>query len=279
MVLKELQRASILKWREVATAERRTAWQLLRRGFLFRREPSFVVGRKPDFLTFGRGRMWAEVKSLDPPMSQELLGNAFVRLRKRFDDLEGFRIDAWVASSVDERAAKSIHRLVQSEIQAGRATGAPWYASIPAGRTQTRRAEIRWTDSRGRAVRMVTWKSGDDAYAYPLESEPSGLTASIQVDDGVVETLPAHQLLSIQSPAPLMLRVEASTGGDGIASVGIADMQADTTVDRLRRVIDDANDQLKNAQKFKTSLAWSTCSWITWPVPVKATCCGRVSAI
>ncbi len=222
----------------------------MRRGFLFRREPPFVVGRKPDFLTFGRGRMWVEVKSLDPPMSQELIGNAFERLKERFDDLEGFRIDAWVASSFDERAAKRIHQLVHREIRAGRAAGAAWYASIPAERAQNQRAEIRWIDSRGRDVRMVTWRSGDDVYAYPLESEPGGLTASIQVDGGAVETLPAYQLLSVQSPPPVMLRIEASAGRPGIASVGTARAQADTTVDRLRRVIDDANDQLKNAQRF-----------------------------
>jgi hypothetical protein len=178
------------------------------------------------------------------------LGLGVSLLRERFDDLVGFRIDAWVASSFDELAAKRIRRLVHSEIQAGRAAGAAWYASIPAERAQNRRAEIQWTDSRGRAVRMVTWKSGDDVYAYPLESEPGGLTASIQVDDGAVETLPAYQLLSVQSPAPVLLRIEASSGCHGIASVGTARAQADTTVDRLRHVIDDANDQIKNAQRF-----------------------------
>lgn len=48
-----------------------------------------------------------------------------------------------------------------------------------------------------------------------------------------------------------MFRIEASTDSPGIASVGTARAQADTTVDRLRRVIDDANDQLKNGQRFR----------------------------
>lgn len=98
---------------------------------------------------------------------------------------------------------------------------------------------------------MVTWKSAADIYAYLLESEPGDLVANIQIDDGVVQSLPAYQLLSVQTPAPVMLRIEASTGGHGIASVGTARAHADTTVDRLRRVIDDANDQLKNGQRFK----------------------------
>lgn len=68
-------KAAIAKnWVRFATGERRTAWHLLRKGFFHRQEPRFVVGRKPDSLTFGRGRMWVEVKSLDPPMSQELIG-------------------------------------------------------------------------------------------------------------------------------------------------------------------------------------------------------------
>lgn len=238
-------------WSKIATAENRAALYLFRKGFLHCREPSFVVGRKPDFLTFGRGRMWIEVKSLDPPLSQELIGNAFVQLRQRFNDVGHFRIDAWVSSSFDEGAAKSIQRLVYNEIRAGRAGGAAWYASVSAERTQNRRAEIRWTDTRRRPVRMVTWKSVADVYAYPLESEPGGLTANIQLDDGVVQSLPAYEVLSVQVVAPVMLRIEANAGGHGIASVGSARAQADTTVDRLRRVIDDANDQLKNGQRFR----------------------------
>jgi hypothetical protein len=98
---------------------------------------------------------------------------------------------------------------------------------------------------------MVTWKSTADVYTYPLESEPGGLTADIQVDDGVVQSSPAYQLLSVQIPAPVMFRIEASIDRPGIASVGNARAQTDTTVDRLRRVIDDANDQLKNGQRFE----------------------------
>ena len=252
-MLKELRRASILKWQAVATAERRTAWQLLRRGFLFRREPPFVVGRKPDFLTWGRGRMWVEVKSLDPPLSQELIGSAILQLRRRFEGLVGFRLDAWVSSSFDQRAAKRIQRLVRNEIRTGRASGAAWYAAVPTGTVQNQRAEIRWTDSRGRAVRMVTLKSSADVYSYPLEAEPGGIDADIQIDDGSVQRVPAYQLLSVQDPAPVIIRIEASTGERGIASVGAAGAQADTTVDRLRRVIDDANAQLKNGQRFKTA--------------------------
>lgn len=247
-----LRRIFAYSWSKFATAERRTAWYLLRRGFLYLREPGFVVGRKPDFLTFGRGRMWVEVKSLDPPLSQEVIGNAISQLRQRFDGLRGsFRVDAWVSSSFDQRAAKMIQRLVQNEIRAGRAGGAAWYAAVPGEGALAGRAEIRWTDSRGRTVRMVTLKSAAEVYPYPLEAEPGGLTVDIQVDDGVVNSLPAYQVLSVQNIAPVMIRIEERVGGRGIASVGGARAQADTTVDRLRRVIDDANDQLKNAQKFK----------------------------
>src|SRR5207245_356384 len=58
----EARRKLISAWRQVATTERRTAWSLLRRGFLYWREPALIrEGQKPDYLTFGRGRMWVEV--------------------------------------------------------------------------------------------------------------------------------------------------------------------------------------------------------------------------
>src|SRR5690606_21251589 len=71
-------------WRFRRSAECRAAWSLLGRGFLWRREPSFVrEGKKPDFFAFGRGRLWVEVKSFDPPASQTLLSLAWSDLQRR----------------------------------------------------------------------------------------------------------------------------------------------------------------------------------------------------
>ena len=252
-MFKELRRAAILKWREVATAERRTAWYLLLRGFLFRREPPFVVGRKPDFLTFWRGRMWAEVKSLDPPLSQELIGSAYVELKKRLLIFGGtHRIDARISAAFNQGVAKRAVQLLSNEIRNGAATQGAWYIAVPAKDAERKRVVLEWTSRDRDTVRMVSWRSATGVYACPLEAQPASWISDIQLTDGNAQaSIPAYNALSIQISPALMLRIESESEGGGLGSVGTAEAQADTTVERLRRVIDDASDQLKNAQTYR----------------------------
>ena len=239
-------------WQHIATSERRAALYLLRRGFLYHREPRFVVGRVPDFLTFGRGAMWVEVKSLDQPISQERIGAAYAELKRRFNQFRSkYRLDVWISASFSQRTAKKAQQLFSREVRNGRAEGAAWYAAIPERDTGTERIELRWTH-RGRSVRMVTLKSPSGVYACPPEAEPVEAMAEAEIeDDKTSARIPAYKVLSIQQVAPIMIRVEADPEGRGISSVGYANTEQDTTIDRLRRAIDDASEQLKNAQTFR----------------------------
>ena len=250
--IRDIRRSLIIAWREFASAERRTAWHLLVRGFLYHCEPAFVDGQKPDFLTLGRGRMWVEVKAFDPPVSQALLDAGWQELTERFAKFAGkCRVDAWIAPGFDQQVAKQVTHLLTNEIRAGLPADRVIYIAVPSGHID-KRAVVRlgWKGRRGIDVQMVALRSIDGTYGYPLAEEPSDWTADLQIIEGnTTVQRPAFTVLKAQRPARVLLRVEKWSENRVLCSLGNAEVQDVKTVDRLRDVIDDANDQLKNGQK------------------------------
>jgi len=250
---RDVRRRIALRWREFATAERRTAWHLLSRGFLFRREPIFVTGRKPDFLTFGRGRMWVEVKEFDPPVSQALLDAGWRELTQRLEKItHPCRIDAWIAPGFNQRAAKQVTHLLAQELKAGPPVGHELYIAVPSGTVDAAVVRLSWKRRNGTPVQLLSLRCVEGVYGYPLAAEPEDWTADLQiVDDSTVTAKPAFKVLQVRQPARVMLRVEVGGKGAVLGSLGNAEMQDVNTVDRLRDVIDDANDQVKSGHKHR----------------------------
>lgn len=251
--VKNIRRRIVVAWRGFSSAERRTAWHLLSHGFLFRREPVFVTGRKPDFLTYGRGRMWVEVKEFDPPTSQAQLDLGWEELTRRFAKIASpCLVDAWIAAGFDQRAAKQVTSLLGHELRTGLPAGLELYIAVPSGEVDKTVLRLSWKQRNGTNVQLVTLRSIDGVYSYPLAAEPHDWTANLEIDDGrTVITKRAFTVLQVRQPARVMLRVEASGKEAVLGSLGNAEMQDISTVNRLRDVIDDANDQIKSGQKHR----------------------------
>lgn len=250
----KLRRSVTIAWRAFASAERRTAGHLLARGFLYRREPTFVDGQKPDFLTFGRGSMWVEVKAFDPPVSQALLDAGWQELTERFARFAGqCRVDAWIGSGFDQQAAKQVTHLLAKEVKAGLPANREIYIAVPSGGIDKRTmVRLDWKGRQGTNVQMVALRSIDGTYGYPLDAEPSDWTADMNlVEEGLALQRPAFTVLKPLRPARVLLRVERSSEDRVLCSLGNAEVQDVKTVDRLRDVIDDANDQIKNGQRHR----------------------------
>jgi hypothetical protein len=198
--------------------------------------------------------MWAEVKALDPPMSQELIGSAYTELKRRLSQFSGsYRIDASISSAFNQGSAKKAERLLSSETKMGSVAEGVWYIAVPVEDVENQHVALKWIDRNGIAVRMASWKSRSGIYACPLEAQPGDWTADIQFGDGLSRTtIPAYKVLTIQIPPAVMLRVEADAAGRGLSSVSTAEAQTNTTVERLRRVIDDASDQIRNGQAYRS---------------------------
>ena len=241
------------RWYEFATAERRTACHLLRRGFFVRREPSFVLGQKPDFLTSVRGRMWVEVKELDPSLSQQLLDLGRRELKHRLAKFSGkCTIDAWLSDGFTDRTAKQVVNLLSREVTAELQVSRHLYVAVPAGELCAGSIGLEWVNRDGAAVRMVAIRSVSNVYGCPPAAEPGNWNSDLQLTDGTNRSrVPAFRVLTAQAPSRVTLRIHPDAKGKGLAMLGTAEAHTVNTVERLRRVIDVANDQLKNAQRYR----------------------------
>lgn len=249
----EIRRRILLAWRAFATAERRSAWHLLSRGFLYRREPAFINGKKPDFLTFGRSRMWVEVKELDPPVSQTLLDTGWEELTRRLSRFVGkCRVDVWIAPGFNAQIAKRVTHLLSQAVKTGIPVNRELYIAVPLGDTDEDVVRLEWRRRNGIDVQLVAFRTADGTYSCPPAASPADWAANLRIWDGptCVEKS-AHTVLQSRRPARVSLRVQTWTGSKVLYSVGNAETHDVRTVDRLREVIDRANDQLKNGQKHR----------------------------
>jgi predicted XRE-type DNA-binding protein len=249
--VKEVRRQTILVWREFATAERRTAWSLLRLGFLHWREPSLIrEGQKPDFLAFGRGRMWVEVKSFEPPASQALLGTAWNELKPRLAAIAGpCRVDAQVSGAYDQRAVTIAVRILERQL-AQVSDGEVFYVGIPRDPVKRSLVTLEYAASSG-SVRMFSPRSVSGMYGYPRWAAPANWSAELTIRDWQsVAQERAYKVLHAMEPCAVMLRVERQSPHRGLSSMSGAEADNVKTVDKLRERIEDAARQLRNGQRF-----------------------------
>lgn len=246
-----MRRKLILVWRQFATAERRTAFSLLLRGFLCRKEPSLVLaGRKPDYLTFGRGRMWVEVKGFDPPPSQALLDAALNDLRPRVAGISiPCRIDAWVSGVYNQRAAILAIRILERQLVHA-ADGDVFFVGIPVNPAKQSLVMLEYATTRGTA-RIYSPRSLSAMYGYPRSAPPADWTGQVAVQDGKsVVQHHAYEILHGTEPFVITLRVHRASPLPGFGGVGSAEAGTDKTIDKLRARIEDAASQLRNGRKY-----------------------------
>ena len=244
----------ILAWRRFATAERRTAWSLLQQGFLTWREPSIIrEGQKPDFLAFGRGRMWVEVKSFDPPASQSLLGTAWDELQPRLAAISGpCRVDAQVSDAFNQRAAAIAVRILEKQLKHV-ADGDVFYVGIPADAIKRSLVTLEYTASSG-TVRVFSPRSVSGMYGYPRWAAPANWSEELKIrDEQNVTQVRAYKALHATESCVIMLRVQRQPTHRGLGGIMGAEAQNVKTVDRLRERIEDAASQLRNGQKYLRS--------------------------
>lgn len=244
--------ALTMLWRFRRSAECRAAWSLLGRGFLWRREPSFVrEGKKPDFFAFGRGRLWVEVKSFDPPASQTLLSLAWSDLQRRLRNAHRpIRVDAQVSGAYSQRAAKIALCIADRELQRV-SDGEVFYVGIPCDvEKPSAIVTLEWP-SRSGPVRMLVPRSISRKYGYPRWATPLDWSAYVTIREGqTVRRERTYKVLHESEPCVLTLRVERRPNHYGLAGVSKAEADEDTTVAKMRERIEDAASQLRNAQAY-----------------------------
>lgn len=198
--------------------------------------------------------MWLEVKELDPAPSQKLLDFAHDELKSRLSKSTlQVRVDARVAPGFDQSAAKQAIGLLVHEIRMGLTANTNTFVGIPAGGLSKGKVIIEWTDANGDATRFVTRKAKNGTYGCPLSSQPGDWTGNVTVtENGASRQELAFKVLSVVDPCLVTLRVLPTGPQIGLASVGGAEAENVTTVQKLRRCISDANNQIKNGQSCRS---------------------------
>jgi hypothetical protein len=198
--------------------------------------------------------MWVEVKSLDPAPAGELLGFAHQELKSRLRKLpQPFAVDASVAAGFDQSVAKRATNLLSHELRSGLKQGTKTFIGIPAGGLDKGIVTIEWTDNSGQNVRMISPKAMNNTYGCPLSAQPCSWTHNVVVTESAVSRQEmAYKILSVVDCCLLTLRVLPTAQPLGLASVSGARAESVTTVIKIRRSIDDAANQIKNGQSFRS---------------------------
>lgn len=250
-----LERSLVSRWPNVFSGEIRTAFRLLLRGFAWRREPTEVKGKRPDFMTLGRGLMWVEVKEIDQPPSQNLLGRAHEDLKERLESVDGnYGVQAWVTEEFDPRIARQAVGLLRRELQDGLDDQEQLVIAVPAGEYSSDVVELTWTSNRGRPIRFVTFDNEGSGYGCPSLAVPSDWIDEVEIsNDQGSRTTEAFKIISDADSNALTFWVNAAEGHVGLGGVGSAEATQLNTVDRLRRNIEKAAKQLKSGQAHKNA--------------------------
>lgn len=196
--------------------------------------------------------MWVEVKALDPPATQQLLDFGWTELRRRLTKFEGkCRVYAWIAPSFTTRTAKQVIHVLSRAVNSAFSPTCVLYVSVPDGEVAEDTVQMEWIGSGGTPVRMIALRSKVAVYNCPPAAEPEDWSSNVRITESTASLRPAFEVLSLKSAAPVTLRVTPDETGSVLASIGHAEAREVNTIERLRRVVNDANDQFKNALTYR----------------------------
>ncbi|MEX2151215.1 MAG: hypothetical protein WD793_13470 [Steroidobacteraceae bacterium] len=186
-------------------------------------------------------------------MSQQLLDLAWASLKERLAKFAGrCSIEAWVAPGFDERVAKRAVHLLSQELRTGLQRDRVLFVAVPSGQFEREVVRIDWISRDHPQIRMVAYQSEDGVYGCPPAVEPTDWAADLQyVDSLSIRQLPAFRVLSVQRPSSLLLRVDFPRSNRPLSGLANGEAHEITTVDRIRKVIDDANEQLRSGQQHR----------------------------
>lgn len=211
------------------------------------------MGRRPDFFTSLRGRMWVEVKELSAPTPEVLIGRAWEEIQSRLDRFPySCSLYICVSSQFDAGSAKRALALIRHALDGRPDDQSELYVCIPVEVTGQATVLLEWVSADDRPVRMFAVQSTNNKYRCPPGVEPSAWTEAVWIRSPAGQReVRAYEVLSRTEPARLTVQAIREGAGPRLASVGVLDASQSTTIKRIREAIDDAADQLSNAQTFK----------------------------
>lgn len=190
---------------------------------------------------------------MDPPASQQILGEAAADLRTRLDGVPGeYCVHAWVTNNYNYRSGKAAVTLLKQTLREETWATEQLIVAVPRKIKSLARTNVRWTSESGDRVRMVTLDNGGDVIGCPMRAAPADWGDEVTIAiDGDVKRVEAFRILSDAEPNAVTFWVMPTPKRIGLVGVGSSEATRLTTVERIRRLIAHAGKQVKSAQNHR----------------------------
>jgi hypothetical protein len=223
-------------------------------GYFPQPEPEWVIGRKPDFFCPGAYPLWVEVKTLEPSQysqTRDWVWNDFRSRIERFRDATG-EVYAMTSETYSEAHGKVAARLVSQIAKSPPPSSMGLKEAIilpPDPLPNNAIVQIRYESTEGE-VTQIGPKSISGLYGYYPSYDPRDWSQQVEVVTlvgGKPDRRQLYDVLDADRAGPVSLAYYRSATplrlGTLMTSIG-----RNTTTDRIRSVIDDANEQLRSGQ-------------------------------
>lgn len=229
-------------------------------GIKFECEPAWILeGQKPDFYCRGRPNFWCEVKTLGRLPDSKDQSDALAELRNRTSGifLPGYGI-AYISSALNHRDAKAVAHLVKRAVRRFQDSDSPQVtiALIPSDgrRDEFVRFSIATKDHAKVEIHSAASLSGMYGVPHDMVPEPYDQLIKLRFSSGVERELSAEEVVkSIEDFRVAVVIFSSDMIFDVVTVMITGGMRRLDNSSRIRDTVGEANDQFKNAIKYKTA--------------------------
>lgn len=232
-------------------AERVRPW-LEGLGFRLTPEPPFITsGRRPDFFCEGPFDLWVEVKTPERSALWRSLEDVRTELVDRVQKIAGTGyVDVAVGTSITSDVAASVARYLRRVVEQPD-DGIARTVVVPRGPVLRRHVRIQYSTSDGTTVEQHGPASTEDRYAHFPGLEPDWQSiVDVHEVGGTTRRERAFKVLDAHE-GTVALRHYPGDKPLHVGSVSSAEARLRTGQERIRRLVEDANGQLRNGASFR----------------------------
>ncbi|NEW93797.1 hypothetical protein [Rhodopseudomonas sp. BR0M22] len=226
----------------------------------FEPEPGWIAeGRKPDFYCRGKHPFWCEVKNLERLEDTRRLGEAFNELSARTGNLEltgqGF---AHIHPNFSHRDAKTVVHLLKRALRRLADRDAPdtVVALVPLNPDYREFVRFAISTKMHGTVEFHSCTSPTGTYGSPdgIYAEPYEQRTRLRFSTGAENTFLAGRVVApSQSFLVAIVAQKHPEKFTLMAAASAGTVKRLRNPERIRNVLNDANDQFKNGLKYKTA--------------------------
>jgi len=230
-------------------------------GITYQCEPDWIEeGRKADFFCSGAAEFWCEVKTLEPLEDFKQLGNALKELTQRTANISlPGRGTVYLKDKLSDRDAKFVVALLKRGLKRFADGDAPEriIALIPSQPDYGKFVRFSFSTDEYQSVEFHCCVSTAAKYGTPNGMFPEPFAQAMRLrfsPNGDEKEFPAHQVMTRRDDFRVAIVAESDDEPfDLMLAMPAGGAKRLNNSERIREAAADANNQLKNALRYKTA--------------------------